>query len=163
MTAFETFYPVMRAILGDRQVGGMWNYTDADLLSALRAVFALGRAPEGYAMDPANPATGANVTPDVALGDVFALIAYDACLILVAPEDGKNSYRTRSISVTDGGDRKRDLLFELERLTSAIRDGDCVFATYQTFAAWAGVREQVEPGLAYSGIRRTSGTDSYEF
>lgn len=160
MTSFTDFYPTLRAILGDRQVMGLWNYGDADLLSALRSVFALGRGPAGYALDAAalNQATG--VDPAVELGDPFALIAYDACLILVGGEDGAMSIRTRSLSISDSGHRKRDLLWELRGLVSDIRGGGAYFSTRQSIAQWIGsfpVEDSVVPYLALGSMEVRSG------
>lgn len=129
----------MRAVLGDRQVMGVWHYPDVDLLAALRGIFALGRGPAGYAMDPASVSSGTGVAPEVAFGDDWALITYDACFLLIGGEDGRLSYRTRSLSVRDGGDRKRDLLWELENRVHEIRNGASYFSTYQSFAQWIGV------------------------
>ncbi len=141
-TAFDDFFPVMRAVLGDRQVMGLWHYPDADLLAALRGIFALGRGPSGFAMDPPSVSSATGVTPEVVFGDAFALITYDACQLLIGGEDGAMSYRTRSLSVSDAGHRKRDLLLELGQRVYEIRDGGgSFFTTYQSFAQWAGVAE----------------------
>jgi len=130
----------MRAVLGDRLVMGLWHYAEDDLLSALRSVFALGRGPAGYAMDP--PAmTAMGVSPMVNFGDNWALLIYEACLTLIGGEDGLMQYRTRSLTVKDGGERKRDLLLDLGQKVYEIRNGAAFFSTYQSFAQWAGVAE----------------------
>ena len=136
MTAFPEFYEVMRAILGDRQVLGVgWHYASTDLRSALRSVVALGRGPAGYALDAALAAS-TGITPDVAQGDPYALFCYDACLLLVGGEDGALSYQTRSMTVRDAGDRKRDLLWELREMVHEIRNGGVYFSTTQIFATF---------------------------
>ena len=138
MTIFADFYEVMRAILGDRQVAGLgWHYADADLRSALRTVIALGRGPTGYTLD-AGISASTGITPDVALGDAYALITYDACLIAIGGEDGALSYQTRSMTVRDGGDRKRDLLWEMKALVHEMRNGAAYFTSSQTFAQFIG-------------------------
>lgn len=127
---FNAFYPVMRTILGDRQVHEQWNYPDGILCSALASVFALGRGPDGYS------AVGATVVPDPPSGDDFALIVYDAVLLMIGGEDGAMQYRTRALWVRDFGERKRDLLSEMHILTYQIRDGKAVFSTIQSFTAF---------------------------
>lgn len=133
------FYETMRLILGDRQVHGIWNYVDDTLAASVRAVFMLGRNPLGYLL------AGDVIAPDPPSGDPWALICYDACLLVVGGEDGKLMYRTKAISVHDGGERKRDLLTELRMKTYEIRNGGAVFSTVQNFV------EFVHNGAAQDG------------
>ena len=124
------FYTTMRLILGDRRVHGIWNYAEDTLAGAVQAVFLLGRNPTGYSLG--GTARDA-ILPDPPSGDPWALICYDACLLLVGGEDGRLMYRTKAISVHDGGDRKRDLITELRMKIYEIRNGSAVFSTVQTF------------------------------
>lgn len=149
MTPFTAFYEPLRLLLGDRQSNGAWNYEDATLASALRTVFATGRQPAAYrlvddagvAVTPANLGDATQVSPAVALGGDFARIAHVTAKALILGEDGQISVNTRSVSVRDGGERKRDLLIHLEL---AIRDDqiDDLFDTVQRFAQWCAARVQ---------------------
>lgn len=132
-TAIDQLYPFLRALLGDRQVSGCWHYAADDLLSAVRSVFAFGRGPAGYALDGTVYVATA-IAPEVAAGDPLALICYEAALILIGGEDGKKSIRTRELTLTDGGDRKADLLDLLRQKIYEVRDGGAVFASWQNFS-----------------------------
>ncbi|HEX4630019.1 MAG TPA: hypothetical protein VH188_03570 [Chthoniobacterales bacterium] len=126
---FDKFYPVLRTILGDEQIHGLWNYANERLDSAIRSVFLLGRGPSGFALSNAQD----QVNPDPPSGDPFALICYDACLLLIGGEDGAMRIHTREISITDDGHRKRDLLLLLRQQIYEVRDGAAVFSTVQNF------------------------------
>jgi len=155
MTPCADLYSTLRAVLGDRQVMGMWNYAESDLLSALRAVFALGRGPAGYALNGSiNSAT--EITPAIEVGDVLALIVYEAAMILVGGEDGAVAIRTRALSVNDSGHRKRDLLWELRNLIHDIRSGGSYFSTRQSVAAWIGAHREGVSFLEYGTMTMRS-------
>ena len=116
----------MRLLLGDKAVHGVVAYANADLDGAVKALFRLGEGPVGYAV------VGESIVPDLPDGDGYALIAYRAAQMLVQPEDGATSYRTRALSVTDAGHRKRDLLAAFAQRIYEIESGDgMVFETYQ--------------------------------
>jgi len=132
MTTFATFYPVLRLLLGDNDPYGVYQYTDAVLNNALKSVFLLGRGPEGYSLSEDQ----GQIAETVVHGDPFALITYEAVLMLVGGEDGKLSYRTRALSVTDSGERKRDILQEMRQKIYDIRDGKEQFVSYQSFSNW---------------------------
>lgn len=150
-TPFSAFYESLRSLLGDRQVNGAWNYPDARLDSALRTAFATGKTPAPYRLadgdgDPvALTANGlqdaVQVQQEVTLGGDFARICWHACKGLVVGEDGKMHVQTRSVTIKDGGDRKADLLVQLDLW---IREGDidALFDTSQRFAQWAAARVQ---------------------
>ena len=129
MTALSEFYEPLRLILGDRDPAGVYEYTDVMLDGAVRSVFRLGRAPTRYSL------TGANISPTLPDGNDYAQITYESALLLVGGEETIN-YRTRAISVTRAGDRKRDLLLELRHRLHQIEEGDG-FSTYQNFLIWA--------------------------
>lgn len=146
---FSDFYEVMRALLGDRWVSGLgWHYADTDLRSALRSVFALQRAPAGYTLN-AGLSASTGLLPVAITGDAYALIAYEACMILVGGEDGEMAVQTRGVTVRDGGDRKRDLLWSLREMIYELRDGGSYFSCTQTFSQWVGtMRHALEEGRA---------------
>jgi hypothetical protein len=149
-TPFSAFYGPLRTLLGDRNVGGLFMYPDETLDSGLRTVFAVGKQPTGYslltgggdAVTTGNLSDADKITPDVSLGDPFALICLWTAKFLISGEDGAFRYTTRSISVADKGDRKRDLLCELEVRIDELLAGEC-FGTLQSFASWilAGAEE----------------------
>lgn len=157
-TPFSAFYESLRSLLGDRQVNGAWNYPDAKLDSALRTAFATGRTPAPYALADANgdavtlTANGlqsaTQILQEVKLGGDFARICWHACKGMIIGEDGRMHVQTRSVTIRDGGDRKADLLVQLDLL---IREGDIdsLFDTTQRFAQWAAARVQPAdyPGL----------------
>lgn len=156
MTPFTAFYEVLRSLLGDRQVNGAWNYPDGVLASALRTCFATGRAPARYTLaddggaiiTAANLGDATQVFQDVSLGGDLARICWFTVKGLIIGEDGKMSVQTRSVSVRDGGDRKEDLLVQLELW---IREDQIegLFDTAQKFAQWAhaGVQPRDYPAL----------------
>lgn len=134
MTNVTEFNDLLRLILGDNDPHGVFSYDAASLQRAVKFVFRLGRGPYGYAWQESGNSAG--VTPDLPDGNAFAKIAYEAALLLIGGEQGANSYRTRALSVTESGDRKRDLLQELRFKIHAIDNGDADFATYQNLLTW---------------------------
>lgn len=141
---FDKLYPVLRVILGDREVHGLWNYPAATLDSALKATFLLGRAPKGYALNELQTA----IEPDLTTGDHFAMVCYDTALLLIGGEDGAMRIQTRAITVVDSGDRKRSLMRELTQKVYEIRDGSAVFATWQSLAQFLNAQSGVTAGDA---------------
>lgn len=131
-TPFTELHAVLRALLGDRQVHGNWNYSTDTFDATLRAVFLLGRTPAGYALNNANPAAANGVTPTLPTGDAYALVAMEAALMIITSEDGAMTFQTRSLTVRDGGERRKGLIQELQQRIYDARDGDALFATYQS-------------------------------
>lgn len=129
---FDKFYPVVRTILGDEQIHGIWYYSNDRLDSALKSVFLLGRGPDGYKLNDDQTA----ITPDPPSGDPYALVSYEASVLLMGGEDGAVRMHTRAVSLVDGGDRKKWLLIELKQLVYQIRDGAAVFSTWQNFESF---------------------------
>jgi hypothetical protein len=64
--------------------------------------------------------------------------------MLIAGEDGAISYTTRSMSVRDAGERKRDLLWRLGDMVYEARGGAAaMFSSWQSLAQFCGaVRAQ---------------------
>lgn len=151
---FDKFYPVVRTILGDEEIHGIWNYNDDRLDSAIKSVFLLGRGPKGYLLNDAQT----DINPDPPSGDPYALISYEASLLLVFGEDGEVRMRTRSVWLIDKGERKRDLLIELGQLIYEIRDGGAVFATYQNLEDFLNSMRSGSPGfpIKFSEINVTT-------
>lgn len=150
----DGFRDTIRLILGDREVHGIWNYGNETVDSAVRAVFKLGRGPAGYALVGKN-----SVSPEPQSGDPWALICYDAALLLVGGEDGNMQFRTKAVSVHDFGDRKRDLLAEMRILIYQIRNGASVFATYQNFVQFVHNGADKDGGIfpEFTGMNVISG------
>jgi len=152
MTTINEFYEPLRLILGDLDPTGMYQYTDVMLAGAVRTIFRLGRAPGGYTF------SNEGITPDLPNGNDYALIAYEAAKLLLGGEETIN-YRTRALSVTTSGDRKRDLLSDLRIKIHEILQGDG-FTSYQNFLMWARsaseaaelVEAQVDAPLATANI-----------
>lgn len=134
MTSFSLFYQPLRILLGDNDSEQVYQFQDSAIASALRTVFLFGRGPDGFELD-GDQATAAAIKPDLPSGNEFAIVAYEAALLLIGGDTGANSYRTRALSVTESGDRKRDLLAELRTKIYAIQAGDG-FSTYQSFVSW---------------------------
>lgn len=129
---FQKLRDVMRTVLGDRQVHGAWNYPDADLDGAIKAVFLLNRGPAGFRLNVAED----QIDPEFTTGDQFALVCYDACLLRIGGEDGAIRVQTRAVTLADEGHRKRDLLYELREQIYVIRDGGAVFSSFQELTAF---------------------------
>jgi hypothetical protein len=140
MTPFSLFYLPLRVLLGDNDPHQVYQFQDTALDSALRTVFLFGRGPEGFEL-AGDRSEATQITPDLPSGNEFALVAYEAGLLLMGGDVGANSYRTRPVSVTESGDRKRDLLAELRTKIYEIRAGDG-FDTYQSFIDWVGELER---------------------
>jgi hypothetical protein len=134
MTPFYLFYEPLRILLGDNDCEQVYQFQDSALSGAVRTVFLFGRGPDGFALD-GDQATAEAITPELPSGNEFAIVAYEAGLLLIGGDTGANSYRTRALSVTESGDRKRDLLAELRTKIYGIQSGDG-FSTYQSFVTW---------------------------
>lgn len=120
---------------------GSFAYTNETLDSAVRAVFAVNKAPAGYSLDAATDlaslSAATNITPAISAGDDLALLLNQACLLAITGEDGAMVMRTRSLTVEDKGERKRDLLARLgEQIYEIENGGAVVFATQQSLANW---------------------------
>lgn len=134
MSAFSEFYIPIRIMLGDLDPNQLCQYQDSALDGAIRSVFLFGRGPAGYAME-GDRSTTTKITPDIPTGNEFAIISLEAALLLAGGEAGATSYRTRALSVSESGDRKRDLLAKLRVEIYAITAG-IGFASYQNFLTW---------------------------
>lgn len=162
-TPFTDLHDTMRALLGDRQVHEVWNYSPDTLNSALRSVFITGRQPAGYTL--VGGWTGVAIAPELQMGDHAALILYDACLGLMVGEDGAFSYTTRSLSVNDRGQRKSELLWEIRSRIDEIRNGGAVWATVQNLMQFIGALPHDREGgilgsrLGLAGIEVTAADD----
>jgi hypothetical protein len=140
------YFGPLRVVLGDRQVHGLWNYSDETLAQAISAVFFLNRGPDGFVLVPSTGGNNASSSinqevapnPMVAGGDFAAWITYEAALLALTGEDGAFMMKSRVLWVRDFGERKRDLLSELRMLIYRIKDGDAVFTTSQSFVAFLG-------------------------
>lgn len=134
MSAFSEFYIPIRLMLGDLDPNAIYQYQDSALDAGIRSVFLFGRGPVGYLLD-GDRNTTTNILPDIPTGNEFAIISLEAALLLVGGDVGANSYRTRALSVSESGDRKRDLLTKLRTEIYAITAG-AGFATQQSFLVW---------------------------
>lgn len=130
-TPYTSFYTPLRTVLGDRDAYGLYAYPDADLVAALDVIFLTGGGPDGFT------AAAGQITPEVEAGDDFALILFRAALLLITGEDGAGSMRTRALSVSDQGQRKRDLTTELRIKISSIENGGGIaFETRQALGVY---------------------------
>lgn len=148
-TAFRALFPIIRALLGDRQVHGNWFYDQQTLVDAIRAVFMLGREPVSplpYSLYPADTSQSCAIYPPLVAGDALALVCYEAVLIIVGGEDGAGMVRTRAIWSQDKGDRKRALMDEMRQKIYEVRDGDSVFITYQNLMQFLGIFQNDQEG-----------------
>jgi len=134
MTAFSLFYEPLRIMLGDNDSEQVYQFQDSALDGALRTVFLFGRAPGDYELD-GDRGTSVQIKQDVESGNDCALIALEAALLVIGGDPGANSYRTRALSVTESGDRKRDLLAKFRTEIYRITAGDG-FSSYQSFVSW---------------------------
>ena len=136
-------------MLGDLDPNEIYQFQDSALDSALRTVFLFGRGPTGFDLD-GDRSTATDITPDIPNGDGFAIISLEAGLLLIGGDVGANSYRTRALSVSESGDRKKDLLAKLRMEIYRIVAGDG-FSTYQSFLSWI---------LSFTDIREGLGVDA---
>lgn len=141
MTPFSDFYVPLRTLLGDTDPYQVYDRQDDELDGAIRSVFLLGRSPfvngsttPAYALS-GDRQTADEIDPDIPNGDDFALIAYEAALLLVGGEN-QQSYRTRGLSVTNTNAPRRNLISELKLKIYEIKGGAECFATSQSFIVW---------------------------
>lgn len=126
-TPISEFRDILRLLLGDNDPNGLYAHADSELDLAVRAVFRMGQAPEGYAVSGMTA-----IDPSVPDGDAFALISYTAALNLVGGEEGAEAFKTRSLSHATKGERRRDLLIEFRQKIHDIETGGgLVFETRQ--------------------------------
>ena len=145
--ALEDFRPAVRTLIGDDDPQDLTQYTDDQIDAATKLVFQCGMQPEGHTL------TGTAIAPAIDDGDSFALVVFKAAMMRLFGAEGGMSYRTRAISVTDRGDKKRDLLLELERMIHRIEGGSCCFATQTDFNTWFN---DLSGGLYEKNLRYTS-------
>jgi hypothetical protein len=139
-TPFSDFYETIRLILGDRDPYQVFDYSDDDLDGAIRGVFLLGKAPEGFSLLGSDRQGATDIIPFIPNGDAFALIVYESALMLVGGEEGTMRYSTRALSHSVSNDRHRHILGELRSRIYEIRAGKEQFVSIQSFATWiAGV------------------------
>ena len=134
MTPFSLFYGPLRVMLGDNDPYQVYQFQDSALDQALRTVFLFGRQPKGFELQ-GDREVATEITPDLPSGNEFALVTLEAGMLLMGGDAGANSYRTRPLSVTTSGDRKRDLLAKMRTEIYAIVAGDG-FNTYESFCVW---------------------------
>lgn len=131
-TQISDFRDTVRLLLGDDDPQGLTEYTNAQIDQAVLVVFRLGQQPTDYELGE----DLTTISPAVSSGDDFALIAYRAARLRLGGEEGGSTFRTRAMMVQDKGERKRDLMLELERLIHGIEGGECCFSTQSDFVAW---------------------------
>lgn len=149
-TPFSSFYTPLRTVLGDRDPYGVYAYSNADLDGALDVIFLTGQGPEGYV------ASAGSIEPSVSVGDDFGLILFKAALLLIHGEDGAGSMKTKALSVSDQGQRKRDLTTELRLKISDIEGGGgIVFLTRQSLGVYL-------ENITHSNLADWIGSESYQ-
>jgi hypothetical protein len=129
---------LMRPVLGDDPaVIGHQEFTDAQLAASVFAVVRLGQVP-GFTISNDR----VTITPTIEEAKDWALIVAKAAMQRVSGSmDGAMSWRTRPISVTDRGERKRDLLMELRDMLYDSQGGLPFYGGRSNFVSWlASVR-----------------------
>ncbi len=119
----------MRVLLADNDADLGYENSDEQLSAALLASFMLGTWPAGYDL------SGSTVTPDPLVRD-FGIIVLESVWAMVVGTQGAYAFRTRALSETDMGQRKRDLMQYAREKLYSVRDGDAVFSTRQTLIAF---------------------------
>lgn len=156
MTSISDLRSFIRALLGDVCNLGVWQYTDAQIDSAVRSVFATGNAPAGYALDTAGGtvaqiAGATKITPDLS-GTALARVLYQAAMLIATGIAGATDIRTRTFTVKEGNERKLSLLLrfhtEIARLDDEADDSSGI-ATRQGLVQWM--------------IANSGGADAYGF
>lgn len=128
-TPLSAWYAPLRSLLGDAEgMYGDHDYPDAVLDSAVRTVFAQGKAPTGCtlrndsdaAVTVANLQDSTNVfpllslSPDASGAFAFGEIFLRAARLCVGGEEGGMGITTRPMSVRVSGDRNKRLIDWLE-------------------------------------------------
>ena len=156
MTSISDLRSFIRALLGDVCNLGVWQYTDEQLDSAVRTVFATGNAPAGYTLNTtggtvAQIAGATKITPDLT-GVPLAKVLYQSATLIATGIAGATDIRTRTFTVKEGSERKLSLLLrfhtELSRLEDEGDDGSGI-STRQGLVQWM--------------IANSGGTDAYGF
>lgn len=104
----------IRALLGDVESLGVWQYANDQIDSAVRTVFATGNAPAGYALSTtdgtvAQFSASTLITPALS-GIALSRVLYEAAILIAVGIAGATDIRTRSLTVKEGGERKLSLL-----------------------------------------------------
>jgi hypothetical protein len=146
VTPFSDFYSTLRTLLGDNDSYSNFEYQNGALDGAVRSVFLLGRGPDNYALNGDRQST-TDINPEIPSGDPFALIAYEAGLLLIGGSDGAFSYKTRGLSVHRSGDKPKTLLAELRVKIYAIRAGTAQFVSIQSFVSWVNSLRNVQDAV----------------
>ena len=133
----------IRALLGDVESLGIWQYSNDQLDTAVRTVFATGNAPSGYALETAAgsvPQFAASIAITPALsGMALSRVLYEAAMLIAVGIAGATDIRTRSLTVKEGKERKLSLLIrfreELGRIDEE-SDASSPFDSSQSLTHW---------------------------
>lgn len=124
------FRTVMRAILHDNAPGIDPEFSDEQLDAALTASYFLGTWPDDYALE------SSTITPAVTNLKHFGVITLEACTVMMVGDVGQFSFKTRALSETDMGHRKRDILQYARERIYTLQDSDQCFSTIQKLEAF---------------------------
>ena len=116
MTPFSEFYTPVRVMLGDTDPMDRM-YDDAMLSDVLLTIGRMGRAVDGmYSVTSGGSPLVPGFTPDVTRTADFGLIAVEAALMVLTPQETGVRYQTRALSATSDGRAKADLLRRLQQM-----------------------------------------------
>ncbi len=127
---FTFIRSVMRPLLGDNDADAGYDSSDAMLDDSIRAAFIVNDI-EGVEL------TGdrEDIMPAPTVRQV-GIIALEACWLMMAGDQGQYSYRTRALAEADSGQRKRDIMLYARERLRVLKDGDAIFASTQSLAAF---------------------------
>lgn len=136
MSALTDFHEPMRILLGDHDPQ-QFEFEDAMLDAMLRCAYHIGAWPAGYVL------TGHLIAPEVKVGTDYCQILMESLLAGVVGQQGAYSFKTRAISETDHGERKRDILQYARLKLYELRDGSAVFSSRQSLIAFLNTIEGI--------------------
>jgi len=127
-SALTDFCEPVRAVMGDFRPP--YKYEDGALTSVVRSVVRMGLLPNsGFGIT----ADGLKLTPPLNRPSDLALLTYQSARVLLRPNIGGFSWRSRALSVRKGD--QRDFLRELENAIYYLAN-PTQLTTFQSYYAW---------------------------
>jgi len=123
----EDTYEGIRAMLGDHNPQ-FRKYEDGVLASVVRTCLRSGKLP-GYCLSP----NRMGIVPPITVPRDFGLLIHHAAKMILLPDAGDYSYKTRALSERFG--EQRLFVQNLENALYDLQNGE-VFSTFQSFYGW---------------------------
>lgn len=165
-TKISDLRPFIRALLGDVESLGVWQYANDQLDTAVRTVFATGNAPAGYALETGGgtvPQFAASIAITPALsGMALPRVLYEAAMLIAVGIAGATDIRTRSLTVKEGKERKLSLLIRFrEELGRIDEESSSPFDSAQSLTHWIIANNGGVDAWGFASTMQYSGGNPY--